>query len=99
MRLLKGFLSFRDHFEFMDDQEIVLFALMLTSKNYAPYQTLCRRGEAPNQVFFVVEGKIAVTALSSKKPFDEDSLKNRILHSEGKFSTLGEASIMFNWSR
>lgn len=91
MRQFNGYNEFRKD---MDDEEYILFGLSLQLKKYKPYQALCRIGEVPNEIYYVVDGKIAVTNLGSLY-YNKDMLEGNVFHYEGNGSTLGESSILF----
>lgn len=95
---MAGFPNFIENYRKLDVDQLVVFALSLTLHEFEPYEAVCRIGEAPTEVFYVLTGKIGVTNLNNKI-LTAEIIGDKIFHSEGKWSTLGEASILFNSNR
>lgn len=98
LRVMNEFLTFRENYRGLEEQEIIVYALCLTLREYKTFSPLCRVGESPLEVFYVWDGKIGVTNLSNRT-FDEESLKDRIFHTEARGATIGDASILFSVNR
>ena len=60
---------------------MIVFALSIHFKWYNPFETICRIGDMPNEVYYVVEGKIAVTNLSNSI-MNSDILEDKVFHYE-----------------
>lgn len=97
-KAMTNFESFTEYAGGMDAQETIIFCLSLCWNTYAQHEALCRVGEPPNEVFYVLDGKIAVTSVNARE-FTPLILQDKIFHMESTGSTLGEASIIFNSNR
>lgn len=82
----------------LDDLALLLLAFSLRFKEFTPLEVLCKLGETPNEVFYVLAGKIAVTNLTTRE-IDFDSLEGKIYHYETRGAVVGEASILYNSNR
>lgn len=78
--------------------ELLLLAFSIKFKEYSPLDIICRIGDTPNEIYYVLDGKIAVTNLTNKI-ISEDTLEAATFHHEYKGSVLGEASILYNSNR
>lgn len=90
--------TFMEHFANLDREQLVVFCLALAVHRYEPYQAVCRMGEPPTEVFYVLGGKVAVTNVNNKI-LNAEILEGRIFHLEEKGATLGDASILFSSNR
>lgn len=95
---MEEFASFRENRRGLDDQEYLILALSLRYREYKPWEALCRIGDAPSEIYYVLEGKIAVTSVNAVT-YTEEALQDKIFHNEGAGATLGEASILYNSNR
>jgi signal-transduction protein with cAMP-binding, CBS, and nucleotidyltransferase domain len=90
--------TFLEHYENLDPEQLMVFCLALVVHRFEPYQAVCRMGEPPSEVFYILEGKVAVTNVNNKI-LNEEVLEGRIFHFEEKGATLGDASILFSSNR
>ena len=90
--------TFMEHFANLDREQLLVFCLALTVHRYEPFQAVCRMGEPPTEVFYVLGGKVAVTNVNNKI-LNAEILEGRIFHFEEKGATLGDASILFSSNR
>lgn len=95
---MEEFASFRENRRGLDDQEYIILALSLKLREYSPWEPLCRIGDAPNEIYYVLSGKVAVTSANAVV-YTEEALEGKIFHNEGPGATLGEASILYNSNR
>lgn len=98
VRAKKQFAAFTEFAPALDEQELIVFCLCLKLKTLNQYEALCRLGEQPHEVFYILDGHIAVTNVN-QSIYTEAALKDRIFHLETKNATLGEASILYNSNR
>jgi hypothetical protein len=98
IRAKKEFPSFQEFAGSLDEDQLIVFCLCLKLKTLESYEPLCRLGEQPYEVFYILDGKIAVTNVN-ESIYNEKALTDRIFHIETKGSTLGEASILYNSCR
>jgi CRP-like cAMP-binding protein len=95
---MEEFASFRENRRGLDDQEYLMYALSLRYREYKPWEPLCRIGDAPNEIYYVLSGKVAVTSVNALN-YTEEALEGKIFHNEYPGATLGEASILYNSNR
>ena len=98
LKWLETFRNFEENWCELDSQEAIFYALSVRFKVYKPYEALCRVGELPTDIFYILEGKIAVTNLNNVI-FNSDILEGNVFHNEGKGACLGETSILYNSNR
>ena len=98
LRALENFQVFREFKGELDTEELLFLILSIRFKKFKYLDVICSIGEIPNEVYYVLEGKIAVTNIPSKV-INIDDLNNNIFHFEGKGSVLGEASILYSSNR
>lgn len=82
----------------LDSEERILYALALQAKSLKPLDILCLIGDPPNEVFYVLDGKIGVTNLK-QRVLTPELIEGKIFHTIGRGATLGEAGILFNSNR
>lgn len=98
MRAKKEFPAFQEFAHALDEQELIVFCLCLKLRMLEQYEAVCRLGDQPHEVFYILDGKIAVTNVN-ENIYNEVILKDKIFHLESKGATLGEASILYNSCR
>ena len=98
LAIMSQYRTFLEHFANLDSEQLVVFLLALAVHQYEPYQAVCRMGEPPTEVFYVLGGKVAVTNVNNKI-LNAEILEGRIFHLEEKGATLGDASILFSSNR
>lgn len=98
LRALDQFSSFSEYRNGLDDQEFIIIGLCLRYKAFDSYEAVCRIGEAPTEIFYVLDGVIGVTNLTNRF-FSEEILDGKVFHTESSGATLGEASILYNSNR
>jgi signal-transduction protein with cAMP-binding, CBS, and nucleotidyltransferase domain len=98
LALMSQYRTFMEHFADLDREQLVVFCLALAVHPYEPFQAVCRMGEPPTEVFYVLAGKLAVTNVNNKI-LNAEVLEGRVFHLEEKGATLGDASILFSSNR
>lgn len=98
LRAMDEFEMFKELKASFGDQELLLLALSIKFKEFKPLDTICRIGDTPQEIYYVLGGQIAVTNVTHKN-ISHDSLKDHTFHYETKGSVLGEASILYNSNR
>lgn len=98
LKALEEFQVYRELKGGLDDMALLLLAFSIKFKEFAPLEIVCRLGETPNEVFYVLEGKLAVTNVTTKQ-ISFESLQDKIFHYETGGSVVGEASILYNSNR
>jgi len=96
--MLHEFVSVAESLHGLDIEEMILYALALHAKCLMPFDILCRIGEPPIEVYYVLNGKVGVTNLNNKV-LTQELIEGKIFHTEVRGATLGEASILFNSNR
>jgi CRP-like cAMP-binding protein len=96
--MVHEFVSVAESLPGLDVEEMILYALSLHAKSLMPYDILCRIGEPPIEVYYVLSGNIGVTNLNNKV-LTKELIEGKIFHTEVRGATLGEASILFNSNR
>lgn len=95
--ILKAFHSFSSFTEAKDNLELMaLLTLGLTArvKRVKPLEVLCSIGEVPSEVFYIFEGKIAVTSIP-RANVSWENLSTYDCQFESRGSVLGEASVLY----
>ncbi len=98
LKALNTFASFHEHWSGLECQEALFYALSAKLKLFETFEALCRIGEQPTEIYYILTGQIAVTNMSNAI-FNEEVLEGKIFHLEGKGATLGEMSILYNSTR
>lgn len=98
LKTLELFQVYRELKSSLDDMSLLVLAFSLKFKEFMPMEILCRLGETPSEVFYILDGKVAVTNLASRE-ISLDSLDGKVFHYESKGSVVGEASILYNSNR
>jgi CRP-like cAMP-binding protein len=96
--MVHEFLSVAESLPGLDVEEMILYALSLQTKSLMPFDILCRIGEPPIEVYYVLSGNVGVTNLNNKV-LTQELIQGKIFHTEVRGATLGEASILFNSNR
>lgn len=96
--MVHEFVSVAESLHGLDTEEMILYALSLQPKVLKPFDILCRIGEPPIEVYYVLHGKVGVTNLN-QKVLTQELIEGKIFHTETRGATLGEASILFNSNR
>lgn len=95
IRWMKEVATFAEFAPYMGEQELIVYCLCLRLRQLKPFEPLCRIGEAPYEVFYVLDGQIGVTSLNSEV-YNAKILEDKVFHTEKKGATIGEASILYN---
>lgn len=98
LKALDTFSSFHEHWSGLECQEALFYALSAKLKLFEPFDALCRVGEQPTEIYYLLNGQIAVTNISNAI-FNQEVLEGKIFHLEGGGATLGEMSILYNSTR
>lgn len=96
---MKIFKSFVEQRQGLDDQDLLILGLSIKYKVFQTLQPLCKIHEIPNEVYYVLGGKIAVTN-KNEEIFKLEQLEiSKVFHYEQKGIVLGEESILYNSTR
>lgn len=98
VRWMKEVATFAEFAPRMDEQELIVYCLCLKLRELERFEPLCRIGELPYEVFYVLDGQIGVTNVSAEV-FSAHILQDKVFHTETKGATIGEASILYNSMR
>ena len=95
---LNQFKNFHEPSQKISEIDLIQIALYIKLKEYKPYEAICRTGDFPTEIYYILSGKIAVTSVV-RKYYNEDILKNNTFHNEGTGSTLGQEGVIYNSNR
>ena len=98
VKWMKEVPSFLEFAPYMDEHQLIVYCLCLKLRIIRQYEALCKIGEMPYEVFYVLEGQIGVTNLNVET-YNASNLEDRVFHQESKGATIGEASILYNSMR
>lgn len=98
LRTLSEFQSYRESVADLDADQLLCLALCLKVHKAKPLEVLCNIGELPSEVYYVLDGRIAVTSVPSKL-VSWETLAKYDCQIEGKGAVLGEASVIYGSRR